>query len=252
MKFSNFKSVVKKWIKPNRLIPLITIFGAGIAILLSLLKIIELSIAGEIIIALLALIAVDALSERLDILEKIRDSLGKLSTGQVLKTRKELVSLPEFANHASEIYIVAISAIGLISRNLDFIEGKLKNGCRVRIVLLDPDSPSVETLRMQAKITSIEKDIGVTLELLKQLAEFSNKSDKLEVRFLKVFLPFAVVAVDPYKDSGAMTVEYRTYKKLYTERPHIYLTKADTPQWFQFYRDQIETAWSDAYQWKPF
>jgi membrane protein implicated in regulation of membrane protease activity len=47
----------KQWIKPNRLIPLLTILGAGTAIVLSLLGVIKLSVAENIIIALLALLA---------------------------------------------------------------------------------------------------------------------------------------------------------------------------------------------------
>ena len=61
----------KQWLRPSRLVPVIAILGAGIAITLSLLKVINLSIAEDIVIALLALLAVYALTERLDLLERI-------------------------------------------------------------------------------------------------------------------------------------------------------------------------------------
>jgi hypothetical protein len=67
----------KRWIKPSRFIPLLTILGAGTAIIFSLFGIIGLSVAENIILALLALLAVDALIERLSILERIETKLSE-------------------------------------------------------------------------------------------------------------------------------------------------------------------------------
>jgi len=53
--------------------------AAGVAIVLSFLKLIQLSVAEEIVIALLALLAVDALNERLSLLERMRAKLGDLA-----------------------------------------------------------------------------------------------------------------------------------------------------------------------------
>jgi hypothetical protein len=69
----------KRWLRPSHLVPLLTILTAGAAIVLSLLKLIELSVAEEIVIALLALLAVDALNERLSLLERMRARLEHLS-----------------------------------------------------------------------------------------------------------------------------------------------------------------------------
>ena len=57
----------KQWIKPNRLVPLLTILGAGTVLTLSLLGAIAFNLFENITIALLALLAVDALTERLSV-----------------------------------------------------------------------------------------------------------------------------------------------------------------------------------------
>ena len=93
----------KRWLAPDRLIPSLTILGAGVAIVLSLIKAIQLTTAEEIIIALLALISVDALNERLSLLEKIEARLHSLGTENTLKSRNDLKSPVEKAKYASEI-----------------------------------------------------------------------------------------------------------------------------------------------------
>ena len=75
------------------IIAILTIMGAGSAVVLSLLKIIDLTRAEEIIVTLIGLIAIDALIERLHILEKIA-----LSRGASFKFRVLIISHEAFLN----------------------------------------------------------------------------------------------------------------------------------------------------------
>ncbi|MCP3683266.1 MAG: hypothetical protein GY861_11310, partial [bacterium] len=155
MSNSNLSSRWKQWFNPNRLIPLLTILGAGTAIVLSFLGVIVLSTAENIIIALLALLAIDALTERLSILERIESRISNLSTGQTLTSRMEIPAVEEQAAKASEICVVAISGISLSVRYFAFFERKIKQGCKIRIILLNPDTTSLQTWDLQSKITNI-------------------------------------------------------------------------------------------------
>jgi hypothetical protein len=245
------KSKFRQWLRPSRLIPLLTILGAGTVIVISLLGFINLSISENIVIALLGLLAIDALSERLSLLERIENKLSSLSVEQKLRTRNEIPSLEEQAGHASEICMLAVSGITLV-RHIAFFEGKLRNGCKIRIVLLDPDGPSLQTWkRLDSKVPATESEITTTLQYFKPLVQVNKTKGKCEIRLLDVFLPFSMLATDLSKEAGAILLAYHVYQSAPGQRPHIYLTLQDSSYWYDFYRRQFEQAWSNAAIWTP-
>lgn len=250
---ANPSSWWKRWIKPSRLVPLLTILGAGTAIILSLLGIIGLSVAENIILALLALLAIDALTERLSVLEKIENKLSSLSSGQQLRTRNELPSVETQAAYASEICIIAISATSVLAQNLHFFEKKVKSSCKLRVILLNPDSSSLQTFNLLDGGYTAKSDIERTLRLLKEHARIEWAKDKCEIRLSKVFLPFSMFAVDLQKESGSMVITYFGYRTdtIFSGRANIFLTQSDNAEWFKFYREQFENFWSDATLWLP-
>lgn len=242
----------KRWVKPSRLIPSLTILGAGSIGVLSYLGVITLSIPEGVIIALLGLLAIDALIERLDILERIDAKLNRITVNQpLLRKRLDLPPVGERAINASEICIVAVAATTLATYHLNFFERKIRDGCRIRIVLLNPDVPSLQTWNLQSKMPRTEEFIRTTLATLRELVEMNKIKGKCEVRLLDVFLPFSMFAVDLQKISGSMIVEYHVYKDTPEERPHIFFTSQNDPFWFNFYRQQFEQAWAEAKVWTP-
>lgn len=241
-----------RWIKPSRLIPLLTILGAGTAIILSLFGITGLSVAENIILALLALLAVDALTERISILEKIETRLSSLSGGQQLRTQAEIPSVEKHAGYASEICVIAISAASLLLRNIPFFEKMVKNGCKMRVILLNPNSSSLQTLNLLDGGFTTKSDINKTLTILKDFAQIEGVKDRCEIHLSEVFLPFSMFAVDLQKESGSMVITFLNYRtsSTFRERPNIFLTRSDT-EWFNYYREQFEQAWSKTTLWTP-
>jgi len=126
----------KHWLKISRLVPLMTIVVAGGVGILALLGRFQASLAEGIIITILALLAVDALTERLSLLEKIESQLGSFVSTECLRDRSQLPSPQERAQTASEIAVVAVSAISLMVPYLGFFEQKMIEGCKLRFVLL--------------------------------------------------------------------------------------------------------------------
>lgn len=135
----------KLWLKPSRVVPLLTLLVAAGAGVLTLFGFFQATPIDGIIIALLALLAIDALTERLSLLEKIESRLATYSVGAQMKNRSQLPTPNERAQTASEISIVAVSAISLLVNHLGFFERKMKTGCKLRVVLLEPTSPSLQT-----------------------------------------------------------------------------------------------------------
>lgn len=241
----------RNWLKPNRIIPLLTILVAGITGILGILNLFKISPVEGIIIALLALLAIDGLTERLSILEKIESKLGSYTIGEALRSRSQLLSPSEMASTALEIAFVGVSGISIFVNHLGFFEQKLKVGCKLRFILLDPDSPSLQTWNLMSKVTTTESDIRTALELLKGLVQVGKVKGKCEIRLSKVYMPFGMLISDPYKDDGLMNVEFYTYKTTLSDRPHIQLSRSQCKQWYDFYLKQFDEIWSDSQVWTP-
>lgn len=227
--------------------PLVTILGAGLALALAAASVIRLTIAENLIIGLLALLGVDALTERLVILGRIEDKLKSATTGQPLRGRSQIPPVESFVSPAVEILIIAISGISIIHQNLRLFAEKIEAGCKVRIALLDPQSPTVGVIHDQYGMPIAVREISASLEALCRL---QTHGELCEIRSLKIFLPFSAVAINLGSRSGAMVVEFHAYKKTFGERPHVVFTAAENPNWFNFYREQLEAAWADASPWK--
>jgi len=244
-------STLRNWLKPNRIIPLLTILLAGSTGVLSIFNLFKISPVEGIIIALLVLLAVDGLTERLSILEKIESQLGSYTMGEKLRSRSQLLSPEEMASTASEIAFVGVSGISIFINNLGFFEKKIKAGCKLRFILLDPNSPSLQTWNLLSKVTTTETDIKTALELLKGLVRTEKVKGKCEIRLSKVYMPFGMLISNPYKDNGLMNVEFYTYKTTFSDRPHIQLSRTHHQRWFDFYVKQFEEMWSDSQIWTP-
>jgi hypothetical protein len=193
----------KRWFTPSRLVPLLTIAGAGTAIVLSLIKVVQFSTAEEIIIALLALVSVDALNERLSILEKIEARLGSLSTEQVLKGRHSIKNPVEEAKYASEICICVIHGASVIFPYVGFYESKLKDGCNIRIILLNPDSSSIEGINLLTRHLQTKQHILSALEGVKGLLAV-NASNQSGVAHCKLKNPADPCAGGNYPNEYAI------------------------------------------------
>jgi hypothetical protein len=233
------------WLRPSRLVPLLTIFGAGLAVILSNYGLIETTVAENIVITLIALLAIDALIERINVLERLESTIGRISGEQQLKPRETIPTVESQAERATEICLFAVSAISVASRKATFFEQKLSSGCNLRVILLNPESPSLPAWELQNRFTTARSDIASTLATFKELSRVRAKG-KCEVRLINIFAPFSMFATDLEKDTGNMVVEYYGYKTSNSERPHVYLTRRDSPLWFGYYALQFEQAWSEA------
>jgi hypothetical protein len=249
MQSPNKQSPWSQWKRPERIIPVLTILAAGIAILLSTLEIIDLSIADEIVIGLLALLAVDALTERLSLLDSIKDELRRIAGPPSLQSKQDIPKVEHQARRASEISVIAISAAGLTVKHLSFFEERIAHGCTLRMILVDPRSPFLEALNRQDRQPTSETDIEATLRNFSYLVQDTTRAGSCQIRLLDVFLPFSMFAVDLDNNDGSMVVEFHVYKGTSRERPHVLMTPDSSPQWYHFFKKQFEEAWNNAIEW---
>jgi hypothetical protein len=216
--------------------------------LLNLLGIAPQTLIAPITLAVLGLIAVSSLLTR-HIIEEHLQKIA-ISSTPVLRGRSEIPSFQERGKYASEIVIVGVSLVS-VTIHLDFFEQKMKDGCRLRFLLLSPQSPALQVWNSINKVRTVEGDIEQILNILGILVQMETSKGKCEVRLSDVFLPFGLAAFDPEKDTGFMNIEIYAYKRALGERPHFLLTKEKDNKWFEFYKSQYEQLWSDSVIWKP-
>jgi hypothetical protein len=197
--------------------------------------------------AVLGLLAINSLGNR----RHIEEQLGKIysRSPSILRSRSELPSFQIRGQFATEIIDVGVSSISAVTPNLYFFEQKMKEGCKLRFLLLSPESPASQVFERINKISNVKADIEQTLKCLELLIQMEQTSKgKCEVR---LYLPFGLAAFDHDKETGYMNIEMYTYKITLGERPHIILTRAKDNKWFDFYRGQYEQLWDDSTSWQP-
>ncbi len=204
---------------------------------------------APITLAVLGLLAISNLINRHHFGIQLNELKG-IST-PLLKNRSELPSLYDCGQSASEIVIIGMTLIGVINPYLDFFEQKMRDGCKLRFLLLDPESPATEIFGKISKIP-IKSDIRQALRILEHLMKMEQETKgKCEVRLSDVFLSYGLAAFDPDKEIGFLNLETYTYKTAVGERPFIELKRNRNREWFKFYQSQYEQLWLDSNIWEP-
>ncbi len=239
---------LKKWLKFERIVPLGTVATALAAGIADVLDLIELTVAEDVIITILGLLAADALVERTSILERIHEAVLSIPKREMLRGRDQIVRIQDMAAGAREIAAAGISLISLVNPNITFYRRKLDAGCNMRFLLLDPTSQALETWDAMLPAPTTAQDINSVLANLSTLLKHEAPG-RCEVRLSRVYLPFSLVMVDPGLDTGRMTVEMHVYKMGTDERLHFILDQVGDRKWFDFFRGQFEDIWEDSRPW---
>jgi hypothetical protein len=134
---------VWKWFL--RVAPFVAILGALVAETLSFFTpIIDLNQGQQIILALIAVLAVEALAERVTLLQEIQERvevLGNKTAACFLRERRFLADLyNEEGAKAKEVDVIALSMEGLLSHyaQADLIRWVADEGKRIRVLVLSP------------------------------------------------------------------------------------------------------------------
>lgn len=179
-----------------------------------------------------------------EIIERIRlmgrvpqpSPLGGLTA---LRPHNLIVKTSEQAATAREVYISGIHNPLAIVPHMGFLRGRLKDGMRMSVVLLDPDSLNTEVWD-----TVTKKEIGFTKReiesSLSALRTLDNEQEGLvQVKLVDIILPFSMFGVDINRPTGVITVEFQSFGVATDQRPHIRISQSDASEWYTFYCDQF-------------
>lgn len=239
----------QRLLSPERIFPLITIGVGAIVVLLSAFHVIDARPVEHAIILLLALLAVDSLVERQGILQKLADRLEGNPGATPIKSRAEMPPLQDQLQGAKEVRLFAVSGISLLQAHLSLFKRKVEEGCALKVLLLDPESPFVASWSAMVKAPRAKSDIESMLDVLEKLRATTHGRGSCQLRVSHTSPPFSMFVVDPLGDSGRMFLDFHSIGGPLAERPMVVLRRTHHTHWFDFFVEQFNSAWIDAKEW---
>lgn len=212
----------------------------------------------QIVMALLGVLALDTVVERLGYLKRIEDGIKALGAGggkPLFMSRTALNAQEPFEQlvaRGRDVLIAGATLVGTAGPLRTFFRTTVEQGTNLRFMLLDPESPCLELAARIHGISSeaIRNDIISSLGHLQQLRDSVNNGRKGAVQ-IKLFstIPDSGIAMrDSNLPTGEIRCELYLYQTDVAGRPAFRLTPADGMIYRQ-YRDAIERLWSDAKPW---
>jgi hypothetical protein len=250
------RNLLRKLFRRENAVALIVI-AVAILSLTDLAKNLNIDKQG-VTLALLAFLAIDALTERLGYLDRIENSLNKLGesfsfkpTAKLfLKTRVQKPPLEELLASAQEVWINARNLNTVIIPHYNLFERRLAEGCSFRIIMIDPDSLSAQLAsEIGLNPTGYKDRMQMAITSLKQLAGQPTNTGRLELRLINFLPPFSLLIKDGKRSYGWMSVELYGYRVSARERPSFELTSSTDELWFKFYLKQFEDMWENAHEY---
>jgi hypothetical protein len=183
------------------------------------------------------------LSRQRGLCEQIREFTPR---GVVFEDRRGYtVPFEQRFEDARQMDFIGLSLMGLVSTYGSFLLEKAKSGCKLRFVVVDPDSQAVSTavgFGFEEDAVYRKRDIEHAVQRLQPIFETGNA----ELRFAPVAPPFSLVVTDPGELGGKVQVELYGYKVALSDRPHFVLSQDNDKIWYDHFKDQFGRFWRDS------
>ena len=200
---------------------------------------------GPITLAVLALLAFSSLANR----RKLEETVDKLSRGQDVLLDHFPASREEDMIGAKELWLIGLTLNKTINSYYSRLYDKLNQGDRIRVLLVNPQSP-YSALVAQRKFSrdtpgEIKNYQELTLTKLCSLKKYFPKN--IEIRTADYPPFFGALASDIKSIEGVIYIEQYSYQ-MDDDLPKLIFQQNDT-RWFQFYSQQILKMWNDGDEW---
>lgn len=214
--------------------------------------------SDQIIMALLAFLAIDSMVERLELLTNIEQEVKSISKSLSPKIASASFFRERDINHVrnlidesrNEIFVAGITLDSMVTL-VDVLHAKLKQGCKIRILALHPSGKAIQEMAkffasspefMSARIKS-------NLDVLdSRLRQVTNGS--LEIHVLDSVFTTGYIISDPTTVKGQMSVQLYNYWIRAYRSPLFELSSQGDKEWFPLYLRQYEKYWEHSSEYK--
>ncbi len=183
---------------------------------------------------------------------KAKDTLSAQSFFLNLKEIEAQEPLIDLIERSEDLFIGGVALGFAAKRHRSQLQNKLEKGCRLRFLLLDPDSPEVNHIAKMFEIPpeQVRNDILATLKNMEALGSKATTSQtgSLEVRLTSHEPSFSFVISDPKRKNGAIRGSFRVYGHSSTTRPN-WIVRAQDP-WFLYLIESCENLWIASQVWR--
>ena len=227
----------------------LVLLGTVIVVSLDLFSIPVHDAMDSITLAVLALVTVGLLGNRWR-LNQVGEAIG---IGRPLLLDRD-GGIERLFSQSHEIWLMGVSRSGTIARQFPVLESVLRQGGKVRVLMVDPRGVGPILAGDRHYVPTDENRcraiIYQSLSDLSQLHESANEEDSLRVAVLDFVPAFGLTLVDPDSSRGAIQVYlYSHWARVTPLIPQLFLTPKDVP-WYNFYRRQMEILWGKATEWE--
>jgi hypothetical protein len=228
-------------------VTILTIFFASYVIAIAQTSKLSTEVLLQWILAILGLIAISGLIERVRKLKKIEDTGNE--TLKAIKNKfsnkpksedyfmKRLPPLEPYLLKAKDIRLSGYSLQRTIRENIHILSKRLKEGATVKILLVDLEKKKEKNRSNHGSM--------VTMQSIEWLNQQSENKGTIELKFVKEDLHYNILAIDPNEESGIMFVEFFPQRWVTEGRPRVELTQGRDAYWFKYFRDQYDSIWND-------
>jgi hypothetical protein len=230
-----------------------------VAIIGTNLNLIPTDVLPQALLAVLALLAIDALIERMRILEQVRLDLDTLVGGDANPTvefEREICKrtpLTDYLRGVNSLFVSGGSLIGLVVGRQVALQKWLDQNRRHKLFLLIEDPRTAKTSRTPVYSSLIDKtrqayasDIERTQLVLQVL--MANFPGQIVARLTQEVPSLSVMMADRRK----ARISLNLYRGATETRPAFELSRSRHPAWFQLFEERYrDTLWQQAKPWQP-
>ncbi len=215
----------------------------------------------QIIIALLAFLAIDSLIERLEMLHSMEQDINRvkdlaetqLLRGSVIKSRTECPPFEHVIEEAKKEILIGGINLAISATKTGLLRKKAEEGVRIRFLAINPKDDSRGEIANYFGYHEQEMVARIRANLYTLHTHLVQSFPKtVELRTISHRLANGYFIVDPHTDKGQMTITAYLYKSPDSHfSPVLFLTKSAIPYWFEKYLDDFSKLWNDASEWVP-
>ncbi|MCI0558194.1 MAG: hypothetical protein MN733_06840 [Nitrososphaera sp.] len=167
--------------------------------------------------------------------------------GKLFKS-SDISPITELAKDATAIDIMTWAASGLFDRYDGFFYKKMEEGCKFRLIIIDPKSEAANVIYENSRHKEIKSDIIKMINKCKRLpARFENRKIYFELRLTKWLMPTNMIIIDGNKPNGVISLGlYPAYLRTpQDQRRYMLVDSRNTKEEYFHFCDQFEKLWND-------
>jgi hypothetical protein len=220
----------------------------------------ELIPIQKLTVALLGLLAIQALLERVTFFRGLREQVAAFRMRRCIRSRlgPDFQDFRNYCEGAQEVFVSGLSLGFAVGEQSFVFAERLIHNCEFKVLVVDPELPD-ETFSLLVEhdersgdpefAQSLKFEINTSIRTLENFRTLPHLTGHLEARFARGLPTATITMVNPKQNNGKMRVEFRPYKGSQGARPYFELKKSEEEDqfWYEyFFQRYYKALWEDS------